>query len=130
MTAPDNPYFARATDNRTWAQFFGRALVNPVDNINDTGEASHPKLFEALARRFASDGFDLEHLIRGLCNSRVYQPTSVANPGHVRGRFPLRPDGGQASRPNSSTTRWSACSGPRRSQDRPQGGEARRELAA
>jgi hypothetical protein len=96
LTAPDNPYFARAMVNRTWAQFFGRGLVNPVDSINSTGEASHPEMFEALARRFAADGFDLKHLIRGLCNSRAYQRTSAATTGaagldSLYGRMAVKP---------------------------------------
>ena len=35
MTAPENPYFARAMVNRVWAQLFGQGLVNPVDNLTD-----------------------------------------------------------------------------------------------
>src|SRR2546423_1119643 len=30
ITAPSNPYFARATVNRMWAYFFGTGLVEPV----------------------------------------------------------------------------------------------------
>ena len=33
MTAPDNPYFARAAVNRIWAHFFGIGLVDPVDDM-------------------------------------------------------------------------------------------------
>src|SRR5205085_2355278 len=29
ITSPDNPYFARATANRMWAQLFGIGLVDP-----------------------------------------------------------------------------------------------------
>ena len=35
-----NPYFTRAEVNRTWAQFFGTGLVDPVDEL--TGENSKP----------------------------------------------------------------------------------------
>src|SRR5262249_27091462 len=35
VTSPENPYFARALVNRTWAHFFGRGLVNPVDDLRD-----------------------------------------------------------------------------------------------
>ena len=35
MTAPDNPYFARAAVNRLWAHFFGTGLVDPVDDLGD-----------------------------------------------------------------------------------------------
>ena len=33
MTAADNPFFAKAMVNRTWAHLFGRGFVNPVDDM-------------------------------------------------------------------------------------------------
>ncbi len=73
MTARSNPYFARATVNRLWAQFFGRGLVNPVDDMHDNNPASHPDLLRGLAQDFANDHFDVKNLIRGICNSEAYQ---------------------------------------------------------
>src|SRR6266566_286255 len=35
LTAPQNPFFAKSMVNRTWGHFFGRGLVNPVDNMHD-----------------------------------------------------------------------------------------------
>ena len=55
---PENPFFARAMVNRTWAQFFGRGLVNPVDNINDYASRQPPRAVRgahpAIRRRRAS----------------------------------------------------------------------------
>ena len=48
VVAADNPYFARAATNRLWAQFMGRGLVHPVDDLSDKHPPSHPRLFEAL----------------------------------------------------------------------------------
>src|SRR5262249_25253124 len=76
LTSEQNPYFARATVNRVWAQFFGRGLVNPVDNLSEENPASHPELFEALARQFARNGFDMKYLARAICNSQAYQRSS------------------------------------------------------
>jgi hypothetical protein len=76
ITSPDNPYFARAQANRVWYQFFGRGLVNPVDDMNAANKPSHPELLTALAEEFRASGFDLKHLIRGICNSKAYQRTS------------------------------------------------------
>jgi hypothetical protein len=73
MTAADNPYFARAAVNRVWAQFLGRGLVHPVDDLSKRNEPSHPELFGALARQFAESKFDLKGLIRELVNSETYQ---------------------------------------------------------
>src|SRR5581483_5086807 len=75
-TARENHYFARAFVNRTWAQFFGRGLVNPVDNMHDDNPASHPAVLDRLAAEFADSGFDVKHLVRCVCNSRAYHRTS------------------------------------------------------
>jgi len=76
IASPKNPYFARAGVNRVWHHFFGRALVSPVDDMTEANEASHPELLASLAREFSANGFDLKHLIRGICNSKAYQRTS------------------------------------------------------
>lgn len=76
LTAKKNPYFARATVNKLWANFFGRGIINPIDDMRSDTKASHPELLQLLAGEFAASGFDAKHLIRCLCNSRAYQRTS------------------------------------------------------
>jgi hypothetical protein len=76
MTAADNPYFAKATANRLWAHFFGRGLVNPVDDIRPDNPCSHPEILQLLAGEAARSQFDLKHLIRCLCLTAAYQRTS------------------------------------------------------
>ncbi|MEQ8791855.1 MAG: DUF1549 and DUF1553 domain-containing protein [Pirellulaceae bacterium] len=76
ITAPENPYFARAMVNRMWWHFFGRGIVNPVDDMHAGNEPSHAELLESLSRRFAESGFDLKLLCRAIVNSRTYQQTS------------------------------------------------------
>jgi len=76
MTAPENPYFARAMVNRLWWQFFGRGLVDPVDDMHEENAPSHPELLDLLSRRFVESGFDLKLLCRSILNSRTYQQTS------------------------------------------------------
>ena len=78
LTAADNPYFARAMVNRTWAQLFGRGFVNPVDNLHDDNKPSHPELFAALSRQLLASGFDYKALLRGICNSQTYQAEQCA----------------------------------------------------
>ncbi len=75
LTAPDNPYFARATVNRYWAHFFGVGLIDPVDDMDDK-TASHPELLDELAHAFAAHGFDTQFLIRVITSSRAYQLSS------------------------------------------------------
>lgn len=77
MTSPDNPFFARSMVNRTWAMFFGRGFVNPVDDMLVENQASHPELMDALAIHIAKAGaFDLKYLIKAICLSDAYQRTS------------------------------------------------------
>jgi hypothetical protein len=76
LTAPNNPFFARAMANKMWAHFFGRGLVNPVDDMREENAPTHPELLASLAGQFQANGFDLKYLIRAICNSQTYQRTS------------------------------------------------------
>lgn len=69
----DNPYFARAAANRLWAQYLGRGLVHPVDNLSDANPASHPELLEALTTWLVEHRFDIKQYVRELLNSQAYQ---------------------------------------------------------
>ena len=77
MTAADNPFFAKAMVNRTWAHLFGRGFLNPVDDMLPEHEPSHPELMDALAKHVGTTGaFDLKYLIKAICLSDAYQRTS------------------------------------------------------
>jgi len=76
ITAPENAYFARAAVNRLWWQFFGRGLVNPVDDMHSANAPSPPELLDVLSQRFAQLGFDQKLLCRAIVSSRTYQQTS------------------------------------------------------
>jgi hypothetical protein len=76
LTSPKNPYFARAMVNRTWGQLFGRGLINPVDDMRESNECSHPELLADLAGQFADHEFDVKYLFRAICNSDAYQRSS------------------------------------------------------
>jgi WD40 repeat protein len=79
LTAPGNPFFARAAVNRVWAAFFGRGLVQPVDDFRLSNPGANTALLDALARDFEAHHFDLKHLIRTLLGSRLYQLGSEPN---------------------------------------------------
>src|SRR5438309_1607558 len=73
LTASDNPYFARALVNRTWAHLFGRGFVHPVDDMLPENAPSHPELLDALSRHVATTGaFDVKYLIKAICLSDAY----------------------------------------------------------
>jgi len=77
LTSKDNPYFARASANRIWWMFFGRGLVEPVDDFDEHNAPSHPELLDELATELAAHEFDAKYLIRAITASRAYQLTSA-----------------------------------------------------
>lgn len=79
MTSAENPLFARSFANRMWSYFFGRGIIEPVDDIRASNPAVNPPLLDALTEDFIRSGFDVQHLIRTICNSRTYQLSIVAN---------------------------------------------------
>ncbi|MBL8235040.1 MAG: DUF1549 domain-containing protein, partial [Bryobacterales bacterium] len=79
LTSPKNPYFSRAIVNRVWANFMGRGLVDPVDDVREANAASNEELYAALIKDFVDHQFDIKHLIRTIMNSGVYQLASEAN---------------------------------------------------
>lgn len=80
MTRAGNPYFARNLANRYWAALFGRGLVDPVDDLRATNPAAMPAVLDRLARELSDHKFDAKHLLRTICNSRVYQLAGELQP--------------------------------------------------
>jgi hypothetical protein len=76
VTAPENPFFARATVNRVWWLLFGRGLVQPVDDFGPHTSAAHPEVLDVLAADFIASGFDLRRTLRTIAASRPYQLAS------------------------------------------------------
>lgn len=86
MSAPDNPYFARALANRYWKHFFGRGIVDPEDDMRVTNPPSNPELLDALADHFVKSKFDMKDLIRQICGSSAYQLSSEPNEFNAKDR--------------------------------------------
>ncbi|MDX1747636.1 MAG: DUF1553 domain-containing protein, partial [Halobacteriales archaeon] len=77
LTADDNPLFARSVANRVWANFFGRGLVDPVDDLRASNPASDEALLDALATYLVDHGFDLKALMRLVLTSATYARSST-----------------------------------------------------
>jgi hypothetical protein len=77
MVEAKNPFFARAVANRYWAHFFGRGIVDPLDDMRVTNPPSNPELLDALAQDLVEHKYSLKHLIRTICKSRTYQLSSM-----------------------------------------------------
>jgi hypothetical protein len=80
LTAPDNPYFARALANRVWRNFLGRGLVEAEDDLRQTNPPTNPELLDDLAGDFIAHGYDVKHLIRTIMTSATYQRSSKPLP--------------------------------------------------
>ncbi len=83
LTSRDNPYFGRAIVNRMWANFMGRGIVDPVDDIRVTNPPTNEPLLAALAADFIEHDYDLHHLIRVITSSKVYQLSAVATDENI-----------------------------------------------
>ncbi len=79
MTDVKNPFFAKAVANRYWAHFFGRGIVDPLDDMRVTNPPSNPELLDALTKNLTDNKFSLKALIRTICQSRTYQLSAVPN---------------------------------------------------
>jgi hypothetical protein len=75
----DNPYFARAFVNRVWAQYFGRGIVDAVDDFNLGNPPSNKELLDYLASGFIDHGYDMKWLHREIANSHAYQRSWLPN---------------------------------------------------
>ncbi len=91
FTRRENGRFARTVVNRYWRLLFGRAIVEPVDDMDS--EPWSRDLLDWLAWDFAEHDFDLQHLLLQIVTSRAYQ-MPVAPPGGkdyvFRGPLPRR----------------------------------------
>src|SRR5258707_13052444 len=83
LTAPENPYFAKAFVNRVWRNFMGRGLVEAEDDLRETNPPSNRELFDALVKDFVSHQFDVKYLIRTVMNSAAYQRSSTPRPDNA-----------------------------------------------
>jgi hypothetical protein len=77
MTSARNPYFARATVNRTWGLMFGAGIIDPVDDMGGHNPPAQPEVLDELTRFFAT-GWSNRDLFRVLARTRAYGLASGA----------------------------------------------------
>lgn len=73
LRSKDNPYFARSFVNRVWANYFGRGIVEPADDMNLANPPVNKDLLDYLSDGFVSHGYDMKWLHREIVNSDTYQ---------------------------------------------------------
>lgn len=76
MTAPENPYFAKAAVNRIWAQLFGHGIIDPPDDMNEANAPRFGLLLDELAGYFASTNYDVRRFYQLLTMTNAYQLSS------------------------------------------------------
>lgn len=79
LASPENPFFARNLTNMVWAHFFGKGIVNEVDDVRVSNPAVNEPLLAALGQRFTDYNYDFKQIVRDICNSRTYQLSTQAN---------------------------------------------------
>lgn len=75
VTSPENGRLSRTMVNRLWARFFGRGLVEPVDEMDQP--AWNQELLDFLAADFTANGFDVKRTITLMLTSHAYALPSV-----------------------------------------------------
>ena len=80
LTSPKNPYFTRSIANRVWANFFGKGIVNPVDDLRVSNPASNEPLLKAIAQFLIDQDYNLKALMRLILQSETYRRSSVPLP--------------------------------------------------
>ena len=77
LTAPENPWFAKAMVNRIWFSLLGRGIVHEVDDFRPDNPAWSPELLAFLENELVSGGYDVVRIYRMILNSSTYQQSSL-----------------------------------------------------
>lgn len=77
IASADNPVTARVFVNRVWNQYFGRGLVDSVNDFGKMGRKPvNPALLDYLADRFVKGDWSIKQLQREILLSSVYRQSS------------------------------------------------------
>ena len=79
LTDKENPYFSRNLSNIVWAHFFGRGIIDEVDDVRVSNPPVNEPLLAELAQNFSESGYDFKKMVRDICNSSTYQLSTKAN---------------------------------------------------
>jgi hypothetical protein len=79
VASKHNPYFAKSYVNRLWSYLLGVGIIEPVDDIRAGNPPTNPALLDALTDDFIKSGFNIQHMFKTICKSRVYQHSVKTN---------------------------------------------------
>ncbi len=79
LASKDNPYFATNLANIVWNHFFGKGIINEVDDVRVSNPPVNAELLAALSAKFTDYNYDFKQLVRDICTSRTYQLSTATN---------------------------------------------------
>jgi hypothetical protein len=88
ITCEENGRLTRTLVNRLWAKFFGRGLIEPVDEMDNLPWSAD--LLDWLASDLAQHGYDLQRTIELILTSRAYQLPAVGGDEQIDQQYVFR----------------------------------------
>ena len=79
LVSSENPFFATNLANMVWAHFFGKGIIDEVDDVRVSNPPANAELLNALGQRFTEYKYDFKRLVRDICTSRTYQLATQTN---------------------------------------------------
>lgn len=85
LFSSENPLTARVTVNRQWQAFFGRGLVNSLEDFGyQSDPPTHPELLDWLATEFVREGWSMKKLHRLIVTSATYKQGARITSEHLQ----------------------------------------------
>lgn len=88
ITSPKDGRLSRTIVNRLWARFFGRGLIEPVDDMEQP--AWNSDLLDWLAEDLVAHHYDLKHTIEVMLTSQAYQLPAISRSEDAPKEFVFR----------------------------------------
>lgn len=80
IVSKDNPLTPRVTVNRYWQMFFGKGLVETLEDFGTQGNSpTHPALLDWMASDFVENGWNVKRTLKQIVMSATYRQASVSS---------------------------------------------------
>ena len=79
LASDENPFFAQNLSNIVWAHFFGKGIIQEVDDVRISNPPVNKELIDALSEKLRGYNYDFKKLVRDICTSRAYQLSTKTN---------------------------------------------------
>ena len=79
LASDENPFFAQNLSNIVWAHFFGKGIIQEVDDVRVSNPPVNKELIDALSEKLRDYNYDFKKLVRDICTSRAYQLSTKTN---------------------------------------------------